>query len=92
MGAEVQFIDQAVAGQEIPGPVLRSVYFTATGAFDHGSNGVAVAFTIVPLPGDPVFKEPVIVMVAEKDVELVVKLLRTAVALMPADARKGGEA
>ena len=90
MGIEVQIIGGLVPGQEIPEPVLRPAYYLTAGAFDHKSGGVAVALTIVPAPDDPVFKEPLTVMVAEKDVDLVVKLLRTTQGLTPATVREGG--
>lgn len=90
MGVEVQIIEKLVPGREIDGPVLRPTWYLTAGALDHKSGGVAVALTIVPAPDDPVFKEPLTVMVAEKDVDLLVKLLRTAQGLVPATVREGG--
>jgi len=92
VGVEVQVIDKFAPGREIDGPVLRPTWYLTAGALDHKSGGVAVALTIVPALGDPDFKEPVTVMVAEKDVDLLVKLLRTAQGLMPAAVREGGGA
>ena len=89
MGVEVQMIEKLVPGREIDGPVLRPTWYLTAGALDHKSGRVAVALTIVPAPGDPVFKEPLTVMVAEKDVDLVVKLLRTIQGLTPAAVREG---
>lgn len=90
MGVEVQIIEKLVPGREIDGPVLRPTWYLTAGALDHKSGGVAVALTIVPALGDPDFREPVTVMVAEKDVDLLVKLLRTAQGLVPATVREGG--
>jgi len=90
VGVEVQIIEKLVPGREIDGPVLRPTWYLTAGALDHKSGGVAVALTIVPAPDDPVFKEPLTVMVAEKDVDLLVKLLRTAQGLVPATVREGG--
>jgi len=90
VGVEVQMIEKLVPGREIDGPVLRPTWYLTAGALDHKSGRVAVALTIVPALDDADFKEPVTVMVAEKDVDLLVRLLRTAQGLMPASVRESG--
>ena len=86
---DIRETDKFVPGQEIPGPVLRPAWYFAAGALDQKTLGVAIAFMIAPVSGDTDFKEPVIVMIAEKDIDLVVRLLRTAQGLTPVEIRNG---
>jgi hypothetical protein len=86
---EVQITDRVAPGQTVDGPFLRPVRFWSVGVLDYKTNGPAVVFTLVPAAGDPDFKEPVTVMIAEHDIDLVVKALRTAQGLMPPAVRDG---
>ena len=86
---DIRETDKFVPGHEIQGPVLRPAWYFAAGALDCKTHSLAVAFMIVPVTGDTDFKEPVTVMISEKDIEVVVNLLRTARGLTPLEIRNG---
>jgi hypothetical protein len=79
-------------GKEITGKLLRPCAFEAVIAISLDTGVFAVAITIFPTAADPEFKEPVIILLAEEDVDPFIRAIRIAQAGTPLDVRKGASA
>jgi hypothetical protein len=77
-------------GQEISGKLFRPHTFETVGAISLDTGAVAVAIKLFPMAGDPDFKEPVVVLISEENVEVFIRAIRIALGGVAADVRKGG--
>ena len=77
-------------GQEITGKLFRPHAFETVGAISLDTGVVAVAIKLFPTAGDPDFKEPVVVLLSEENVEAFIRAIRIALGGVAADVRKGG--
>ena len=77
-------------GQEISGKLFRPHTFETVGAISLDTGAVAVAIKLFPMAGDPDFKEPVVVLISEENVEVFIRAIRIALGGIAADVRKGG--
>jgi hypothetical protein len=79
-------------GQEITGKLLRPHTFEAALAISLDRGVFAVAITIVPAAEDPEFKEPVVILLPEANVDSFIRAIRIVQADTPLDTRKGASA
>ena len=77
-------------GQEITGKLLRPHTFETVGAISLDTGVVAVAIKFFPTVADPDFREPVVVLLSEENVEAFIRAIRIALGGVAADVRKGG--
>ena len=89
MNGELQ-ITTSKLGQEISGKLFRPHTFETVGAISLDTGAVAVAIKLFPMAGDPDFKEPVVVLISEENVEVFIRAIRIALGGIAADVRKGG--
>jgi len=89
MNGELQ-ITTPKLGQEISGKLFRPHTFETVGAISLDTGAVAVAIKLFPMAGDPDFKEPVVVLISEENVEVFIRAIRIALGGIAADVRKGG--
>jgi hypothetical protein len=89
MNGELQ-ITTPKLGQEISGKLFRPHTFETVGAISLDTGAVAVAIKLFPMAGDPDFKEPVVVLISEENVEVFIRAIRIALGGVAADVRKGG--
>ena len=89
MNGELQ-ITTPKPGQEITGKLFRPYAFETVGAIRLDTGVVAVAIKLFPMAGDPDFKEPVVVLISEENVEVFIRAIRIALGGVAADVRKGG--
>ena len=89
MNGELQ-ITTPKPGQEITGKLFRPYAFETVGAISLDTGAVAVAIKLFPTAGDPDFKEPVVVLLSEENVENFIRAIRIALGGVAADVRKGG--
>jgi hypothetical protein len=79
-------------GQEITGKLFRPYAFETVGAHSLDTGAFAVAIKLFPTAADPDFKEPVVILLHEENVEAFIRAIRIAQAGMPESVRKGGAA
>ena len=79
-------------GQEITGKLFRPHTFEAALAISLGTGVFAVAITIFPTAEDTEFKEPVVILLPEANVETFIRAIRIAQADTPLEVRKGPSA
>jgi len=89
MNGELQ-ITTPKLGQEISGKLFRPHTFETVGAISLDTGAVAVAIKFFPTATDPDFKEPVVVLLSEENVEVFIRAIRIALGGVAADVRKGG--
>jgi hypothetical protein len=89
---EFQFTERL--GQEITGKMLRPHAFESVSAFslDTGVFATAIAITIFPAADDPEFKERIVILLSEDNVELFIRTIRLAQAGAHPVVRKEGTA
>lgn len=76
-------------GKEVAGKLFRPYAFETVGAVSLEVSGLFIAITLYPTAADPEFKEPVVIMLADENVENFIKAIRIAQAGLGA-VRKGG--
>jgi hypothetical protein len=79
-------------GKEIAGKLFRPYAFETVGAHSVDTGVFAVAIKLHPNVGDPDFKEPIVILLHEDNVEAFIRAIRIAQAGTPANVRKGGSA
>jgi hypothetical protein len=79
-------------GKEITGKLLRPYAFEAVVTFSLDTGVFALAVTIFPIAEDPEFKEPVVILLPEANVESFIRAIRIAQADVPLEVRKGTSA
>ena len=79
-------------GKEISDKLLRPCAFETLPVFTLDTGSFAVAIKFFPTANDPEFKEPIVILVREEDIENFIKVIRIAQAGTPLDVRKGGSA
>ena len=77
-------------GKPLSGKILRLFGYETVGACDLGAPEITVAITFYPRAGDADFTEPVVVLLAEGDVEKFISAIRVAHARNSPALRKGG--
>ena len=76
-------------GKEITGKLLRPYAFETVVTVSLDTGVFAVAITIFPTAADPEFKEPIVILLREENVEAFIRAIRIAQASTPLDVRKG---
>ena len=89
MNGELQITTNKL-GQEVTGKLFRPYAFETVGAISLDTGVVAVAIKLFPAAADPDFKEPVVVLLSEENVEAFIRAIRIALGGVAADVRKGG--
>jgi hypothetical protein len=79
-------------GQEITGKLLRPRAFETVSALSLDTGVFAIAITIFPTVDDPEFKDPVVILVSEDNVERFITAIRLAQAGARPVVRKEGTA
>jgi hypothetical protein len=77
-------------GKPLSGKILRPYGYETLGACELGAPEITVAITFYPRVGDADFAEPVVVLLAEGDVEKFISAIRIAHARISPELRKGG--
>jgi hypothetical protein len=90
LDSEFQFTQKL--GQEITGKLLRPRAFESVSALSLDTGVFAIAITIFPAADDPEFKEPVVILVSEDNVERFIRTIRLAQAGARPVVRKEGTA
>jgi hypothetical protein len=90
LDSEIQFTERL--GQEITGKLLRPRAFESVSTLSLDTNVFAIAITIFPATDDPEFKEPVVILISEDNVELFIPTIRLAQAGARPVVRKAGTA
>ncbi len=90
MNGEFQFTEKL--GQEIRGKLLRPHAFETVSALSLDTGVFAIAITIFPAADDPEFKEPVVILVSEDNIERFITAIRLAQAGAHPVVRKEGTA
>lgn len=68
MSDDLEFIP-TVPGQQVEGRLLRPWTFQMVRARDMALNEVVLAIRIVPMAGDPEFREPIVIMLPERMID-----------------------
>jgi hypothetical protein len=76
LDSEFQFTDRL--GQEITGKLLRPHAYEAVSVLSLDTSVFAIAITIFPATDDPEFKEPVVILISEDNVERFIRAIRLA--------------
>ena len=86
---ELRLITKEV-GQEITGELFRPYAFETSVVISLETGVYAVAIKLFPAAADPDFKEPVVVLLSEENVEAFIRAIRISLGGVAADVRKGG--
>ena len=79
-------------GKPIAGKILWPSGYETTGAVELETGTPVVAVKLYPITGDAAFTEPIVIMLAVKDLENFIKAIRIAEAGLNPDVRNGGTA
>lgn len=77
-------------GKSVEGKLMRPYAFETIGVFLLDKALYCVAIKFYPVAGDAVFKEPLIVAIAEQDIDDFIRAVRLVQNGRAAEARKGG--
>jgi len=79
-----------VVGKPVEGKLFRPYGYETIGVFLLDTALPCVAIKLYPVAGDPEFKEPLVVALAEENIDDFIRAVRIAQAGIASDALKGG--